>query len=251
MMDCEGHRVALTKRNHLGARLHTRPLLGEHEFAPGKISLRLREQDRHLYGKDVFTVEILMQAVEVPLPILEEQRRRPLLSRVVTTLYELLMSLRVANIDPHSGIPTIRDGSKPRIERGAKTLDQFRQRIVKVLVLSASESVPCHDDTTAEDGFPRIQSGERLALNGRENSGKQTTSLLSQLRGDPRPIESVDSGNRILRGCGIDPISVASSYLTIEKNAHGCTFLFSNPRLGRSLFKFIVMRRRRHSASCC
>ena len=64
MMDCEGHRVALTKRNHLGARLHTRPLLGEHEFAPGKISLRLREQDRHLYGKDVFTVEILMQAVE-------------------------------------------------------------------------------------------------------------------------------------------------------------------------------------------
>ena len=166
MMHCERHRVALAKRNHLWPRLHTGPLLGEHEFTSGEISLRLREQDRHLDRKDVLTVKILMQAVEVALSILEEQRRRPLLPRIVATLVELVMALRVANIDSHGGIPTVRDRRKPRIERGAKT-SIVRSRIVEVLVFSASESVPPHDDATAEDGLPRIQSGKRLAFDGR------------------------------------------------------------------------------------
>lgn len=124
-MHCERHRIALAKRNYLGPRLHTRPLLGEHEFASGEISLRLREQDRHLYRENVLTVEILMQAVEVPLSIVEKQRRWFLLPRIVTSLDELVVAFRVANVDPHGGIPTIRDRREAGIERGAKTLNEF------------------------------------------------------------------------------------------------------------------------------
>jgi hypothetical protein len=39
----EYRRVALPERNHLGARLHPRSLLGEHELAPGEIFARARE----------------------------------------------------------------------------------------------------------------------------------------------------------------------------------------------------------------
>jgi hypothetical protein len=233
MMHCESHSVALAERDHLGPRLHTRPLLGQHEFASGEIFLGLREQDRHLYWKNVFTVEILMQAVEVTHSIPKEQGRWSLLPRVMTLLYEVLVALRVANVDPHGGIPTIRDRRKPSIERGAKTLNKFGQRIVEVLVLSASESVPCHDNATAEDQFPLIQRDECQALSRKENAGKQTTSLLIQFRANLRPIEFVDPGNRIFR-YGIDGVSVASNYLVLEKKVHHRGSLVNHPHLGHS-----------------
>ena len=44
----EDHRVALRQRHHLGARLHARPLFGEHEFTAGKIAPRRGKQKCNL-----------------------------------------------------------------------------------------------------------------------------------------------------------------------------------------------------------
>src|ERR1700739_358895 len=40
MMHSKGDRISLRERHHFGARLHTRPLLGQHEFATSKIAPR-------------------------------------------------------------------------------------------------------------------------------------------------------------------------------------------------------------------
>jgi hypothetical protein len=40
IMNGEGHGISLTQGNNLGARLHSRPLLGHHEFPTLEISLR-------------------------------------------------------------------------------------------------------------------------------------------------------------------------------------------------------------------
>ena len=48
IVDGKGDGIALSKRHHLGAALHARALLGQHELAAGKIGPGFREQDRHL-----------------------------------------------------------------------------------------------------------------------------------------------------------------------------------------------------------
>src|SRR3546814_7374583 len=53
----ENHRVALRQRHDRGARLHPRPLLGQHEFAAGEILPRRRQQHRDLQGKDMRSEE--------------------------------------------------------------------------------------------------------------------------------------------------------------------------------------------------
>src|ERR1700731_1884384 len=44
----EGDRITLSKRDDLGATLHARPLFGQDKLAAGEISARLREKDRDL-----------------------------------------------------------------------------------------------------------------------------------------------------------------------------------------------------------
>ena len=41
VMHSKSHRIALPQRNHFGARLHARPLFGQHELAAGEILPRL------------------------------------------------------------------------------------------------------------------------------------------------------------------------------------------------------------------
>ena len=77
VMHSKGDRVALPERNHLGPRLHPRPLLRQHELAAFEIAPRLRQQDRDLQREYMLAIEILMQAVVVTLAILQQQRRRP------------------------------------------------------------------------------------------------------------------------------------------------------------------------------
>ena len=47
----EGDRITLSKRNDLGAALHARPLFGQDELHSREIRARLREKDRDLTGK--------------------------------------------------------------------------------------------------------------------------------------------------------------------------------------------------------
>jgi hypothetical protein len=126
MMHGERHRVALAERDHFWPRLHTWPLLGEHEFAAGEIPLRFRQQDGHLYRESVLSVEVLMQAVEVARAVLKEQWRGSLLSCVVASLNKLVMTVRIANVHCHSRVPAIRDGREPRVESCTETLDELR-----------------------------------------------------------------------------------------------------------------------------
>src|SRR5262245_44656253 len=59
------HALALPERHHLGARLHARPLLGQDEFAAGKIGARPRQQERDLQREHVLAVDVLVQAIVV------------------------------------------------------------------------------------------------------------------------------------------------------------------------------------------
>src|SRR4051812_12506820 len=85
VMDGEDDGVALGERDHFGARLHARPLLGEYEFAAGEIAGR-REQERDLDGEDEVAVEILMEAVVIAGTVLEQERGRLGLTGVVAAL---------------------------------------------------------------------------------------------------------------------------------------------------------------------
>ena len=61
----EDDAVALRKRRDLRARLHARPLLGQHELAAGEVAPGLGEQVRHLQRKEVLAVHVLVQPSSV------------------------------------------------------------------------------------------------------------------------------------------------------------------------------------------
>ena len=107
LVNCEGHCIALAEWNDLRSRLHARALLREYEFAASKVPLRLGEEDRHLNGKNMLPVEILMEAVVVTGAVLEEQRSRPQLARIVTSPHEVRMLLWIADLNPHCFIPSV------------------------------------------------------------------------------------------------------------------------------------------------
>jgi len=48
MVDRKHRSIALTKRDDLRPRLHARALLCDYEFAPGKVTFGLRQEDRDL-----------------------------------------------------------------------------------------------------------------------------------------------------------------------------------------------------------
>ena len=98
VMHREDHRIALRERHDLGARLHARALLGQHELAAGEILARRRQQHRRLQRKDVLAIEILMQAVVVARPVLQQQRRRPRLAGRVAALEKIGVRLRESAI---------------------------------------------------------------------------------------------------------------------------------------------------------
>src|SRR5882757_5413552 len=145
MMHSKGNRIALTKRNHLRPRLHTRTLLRQHKLASTKILSRLREQNRHLYRENMFAIKILMQTVVIPFPVLQQQRSRPGLTSLMASLDEVGMHLRITDIHSHSPhshsqVPTISNRGKPRIECVTQPFDNIRQRITEVLVLPTSKT---------------------------------------------------------------------------------------------------------------
>jgi hypothetical protein len=73
----EGHRIALPQRDYLGTALHSWALLREDELSASEILLRFGKQDRNLERKGEIAVEVLMQAIEIPRDVLQQQRRRP------------------------------------------------------------------------------------------------------------------------------------------------------------------------------
>ena len=83
--------VALSERDHSGARLASRPLLSEDEFAAFETG-RVRQQDRDLERKQMLAVHVLVQAIVVAGTVAEDQRRRarlPCRVALVDPLFEV------------------------------------------------------------------------------------------------------------------------------------------------------------------
>src|SRR5258708_36468892 len=98
MVHRENHAVPLSERHDLCARLHTRTLFREHEFAAREIPFRRRQQERGLQRKDVLAVQVLVQAVEVSRAVLQEERRRPGLPGAMAATEKSRMTARIANL---------------------------------------------------------------------------------------------------------------------------------------------------------
>ena len=194
----KGHGVSLTKRNDFRPRLHAGTLLGEHELSARKILAGLGKQDRHLDWENVLAVEILVQAIVVSLGILKQQRRGLPLAGMVTSLEEVGEFLRIAGIDGQRGIPAVRDGRKFWIEGGAKSVDDFGQRVREVLVFAASEAVTGHDDAAAKEAVVGVESREIFTLLGRQDAFENGGALGIEVARDPIPIELVDTGDYVL-----------------------------------------------------
>ncbi len=188
MMDREDNRITLRKRYDFDARLHARPLLGEHEFTASKVALGLQEQHRQLQREHPFPVEILVQAVVVPRPVLQQQRCRFYLAGGMTALEECRESWRIVCIRAQTPAPVIRDGCQVRIELSAQIGDERGQRIGEVLVFAPSEAVPPHYDAAAEVLVVRIELSQLLADGRSEEAGQHGASASVQLRGCARPI---------------------------------------------------------------
>ena len=73
--------------------------------------------------------------------IAEELRSRPFLARVVAAAQELRMTRRIAHRVSHRVIPAIRDWRQPFVQRRAQRCNDRGQRVGKVLVLAATETV--------------------------------------------------------------------------------------------------------------
>src|SRR5262249_24919261 len=116
VMDGEHGSVTLPQRDHLGARLHSRPLLGKNELASFEVVSGLRQQGRHLQGEYVLAVKILMQTVVITFPVLQQQRRRAALARHVATLEELGVTRRKPYRVAQLLIPSVGNGCQARIE---------------------------------------------------------------------------------------------------------------------------------------
>src|SRR5882757_1001131 len=71
VVHCKGHRITLPQRHHLGPALHAWPLLGQNKLATCEIVSGFREQDCNLQRECEITVNILMQAIEVPRHVLQ------------------------------------------------------------------------------------------------------------------------------------------------------------------------------------
>jgi hypothetical protein len=173
--------------------LHPWPLLGQHELATGEILLRFREQDRHLQRKNVLAVQILMQRIEVPGAILQQERRRPRLPRLVASPNELGESVGKPHIDAHRLVPAIGDRCQPRIQRRAKRGDGVGQRVREVLVFTTPEAVGRHDDTAPEPAIVLVEAGDALALIGGQERLQHCPAAAVEMRRNARPIDRIDT----------------------------------------------------------
>ncbi len=131
---------------------------------PVKSVLRLGQQHRHLDRKNELTIEILVQAVVIASPVLQEQRRGLGLSGLVAKIEIFGMALRKLLPNAHALIPAVRELSQRRIKRCAQLAHQLGQWVVEIFVLAAAEAVPSHDHPASETLIRRISVHQTGAL---------------------------------------------------------------------------------------
>ncbi len=147
---CEHHRVAAPERHDRSPALHPGPLLGQDELTSDEIVAGLGQQHRYLERKDVFPVEVLMEAVKVARPVAKQERRGAGLAGCVATAQEVDMIHRKPHSEPHSIIPTVGDRGEPDVKSGAQRRQEVRQRVSEIPIFTPAEPMAGHDDARAE-----------------------------------------------------------------------------------------------------
>jgi hypothetical protein len=198
VMDGKGHSITLAQRNNFRSGLHARALFRKYKLATRKISRRLREQDCHLDREDVLAVNVLVEAVIVSFPILQEQRGWPKLFRIMASPKEISVPLGIVYVHAHRQVPTVGDGRKPGIDGSPKFRNDIGQRIAEVFVLAAPEPMTSHDDTASKKIIIRVQSGEGFTLVTREDPFEHRSPPMVKVFRDALPVECVDARDRIL-----------------------------------------------------
>ena len=148
--------VTLPQRDHLGTRLHSRSLFGEHELASFEVFSGSGQQDRDLQGEYLRAVKVLMQAVVIAFRVLQEQRCRAALAHRVATLEEPGVIRGKAHRVAELFVPSVCNGYEVRVERRSQTRNHRRQRVGEVPVFSTPESEATHHDPTPEQAVLRI-----------------------------------------------------------------------------------------------
>ena len=142
----------------------------------------------------MLAVNVLVQAIVIAWAIAQQERRRPLLTRVMATRAERFVLGGVADGDAHGGVPTVGDRGERGIETAAKRHDQVRQRVGEILVLAPAEAVFRHHDTRAEEGVVLVQRRETAAgLSGQELR-RDCAAERAEFGLKRRPVQRVDDG---------------------------------------------------------
>jgi hypothetical protein len=79
-----------------------------------------------------------------------------------------------------------------RIDRRPEFAQKIGERITEILVLSAPETMPLHNDSTAKDVIVRVKTGDGPALLRRKKLFHHGVALLIQISPDPLPVEPID-----------------------------------------------------------
>jgi hypothetical protein len=109
-MDGEGHRIALPKRDDLSAALHARPLFGQHKLAACEVGAGLGEQNRDLNREREIAIEILVEAVEVPRDVLQQERRWTRLTSGVASFKKRRVVIGITLVNSHPAVPCVGHG---------------------------------------------------------------------------------------------------------------------------------------------
>ena len=126
------------------------------------------------------SVNVLMQAVEVVRLVMEEQRSGSHLTVLLTFRQKYGMFQRKRVGHAHRLVPFVRKGREMRITTFPQLLNDCREWIVEVLVVSTPETIAGHNDVAAKVGVVRIKSDEFPAFLRREQGRSQGTSSIPQ-----------------------------------------------------------------------
>ena len=190
------------QRRDFGARLHARPLLGQHEFTAVKIALRLGEQDRDLQRKKVLAVHVLMQAIVVAGAVAQQKRRRARLAGLTAAREERVVLGWIADRSAHRFIPPVRNRREPRIEAPAKRDNRLRQRIGEIFVLAPAKAMFRHHDSRAEAGVVGIERRKLATGLRRDEFGRDRATVGVEFALDRGPGERADRGRALIRPFG-------------------------------------------------
>lgn len=72
MLNGKHHSVSLFEGDDFYARLHPGTLLGQYELTTGEINARPRQQNHGLQRKEVFRIDVLVQAVVIVLAVTQQ-----------------------------------------------------------------------------------------------------------------------------------------------------------------------------------